>query len=57
VSLPLKVSREDIVILTPKWGQTWELEALKKDDNGVIILLAKAEKNMAINQVMDLKID
>lgn len=35
---------EDIGILTPKWGQTWGIGGTEKNDNGVIILLAKAEK-------------
>jgi len=40
---------EDIGILTPKWGQTWGIGGTAKDDNGVIILLAKAEKKIWIS--------
>lgn len=40
---------EDIGILTPKWGQTWGIGGTKKNDNGVIILLAKAEKKIWIS--------
>ena len=37
---------EDIGQLTPKWGQTWGIGGTAKDDNGVIILLAKAERKI-----------
>lgn len=40
---------EDIGILTPKWGQTWGIGGTSKDDNGVIILLAKAERKIWIS--------
>ena len=40
---------EDIGILTPKWGQTWGIGGSKKNDNGVIILLAKAERKIWIS--------
>ncbi|MFV5695964.1 TPM domain-containing protein [Flavobacterium sp. LB3P122] len=40
---------EDIGILTPKWGQTWGIGGTAKDDNGVLILLAKAEKKIWIS--------
>jgi uncharacterized protein len=37
---------EDIGILTPKWGQKWGIGGTAKNDNGVIILLAKAERKI-----------
>ena len=40
---------EDIGILTPKWGQTWGIGGSAKDDNGVIVLLAKAERKIWIS--------
>ena len=40
---------EDVSQLATKWGQTWGIGGTKQDDNGVIILLAKAEKKIAIN--------
>jgi uncharacterized protein len=40
---------EDVSLLATKWGQTWGVGGTAKDDNGVIILLAKAEKKIAIN--------
>ncbi|MES2544877.1 MAG: TPM domain-containing protein [Bacteroidota bacterium] len=40
---------EDIGILTPKWGQTWGIGGSKQNDNGVIILLAKAERKIWIS--------
>jgi len=40
---------EDIGILTPKWGQTWGIGGTSKDDNGVIVLLAKAERKIWIS--------
>jgi len=39
---------EDVSQLATKWAQTWGL-GQAKEDNGVIILLAKAEKKIAIN--------
>ncbi|MDI1315773.1 TPM domain-containing protein [Flavobacterium sp.] len=40
---------EDIGILTPKWGQTWGIGGTAKNDNGVIVLLAKAERKIWIS--------
>ncbi|MFV5688511.1 TPM domain-containing protein [Flavobacterium sp. ZT3R25] len=40
---------EDIGILTPKWAQTWGIGGTTKDDNGVLILLAKAERKIWIS--------
>jgi uncharacterized protein len=40
---------EDIGILTPKWGQEWGIGGTKKEDNGVLILLAKAERKIWIS--------
>lgn len=40
---------EDIGILTPKWGQAWGIGGSKENDNGVIILLAKAERKIWIS--------
>jgi uncharacterized protein len=40
---------EDIGILTPKWGQEWGIGGTKQNDNGVIILLAKAERKIWIS--------
>lgn len=40
---------EDIGILTPKWGQEWGIGGSKENDNGVIILLAKAERKIWIS--------
>jgi uncharacterized protein len=40
---------EDVSQLATKWGQTWGIGGTAKDDNGVIILLAKAERKIAIN--------
>lgn len=40
---------EDIGILTPKWGQTWGIGGTEQNDNGVIILLAKAERKIWIS--------
>ena len=40
---------EDVSLLATKWGQTWGIGGTAKDDNGVIILLAKAERKIAIN--------
>jgi uncharacterized protein len=40
---------EDVSQLATKWGQTWGIGGTKQDDNGVIVLLAKAEKKIAIN--------
>jgi uncharacterized protein len=40
---------EDIGILAPKWGQKWGIGGSKENDNGVIILLAKAEHKIWIS--------
>lgn len=40
---------EDVSLLATKWGQTWGIGGTAKDDNGVIILLAKVERKIAIN--------
>ncbi len=40
---------EDIGILTPKWAQTWGIGGTEKNDNGVLILLAKAERKIWIS--------
>jgi uncharacterized protein len=40
---------EDVSLLATNWGQKWGIGGTAKDDNGVIILLAKAEKKIAIN--------
>ena len=40
---------EDVSQLATKWGQTWGIGGTAKDDNGVIILLAKDERKIAIN--------
>jgi uncharacterized protein len=40
---------EDIGILTPKWAQEWGIGGTEKNDNGVLILLAKAERKIWIS--------
>lgn len=40
---------EDVSQLATKWGQIWGIGGTKNDDNGVIILLAKDERKIAIN--------
>ena len=40
---------EDVSLLATKWGQTWGIGGTAKEDNGVIILLAKTERKIAIN--------
>jgi uncharacterized protein len=40
---------EDIGILTPRWGQEWGIGGSKENDNGVILLLAKAERKIWIS--------
>jgi len=40
---------EDIGILTPKWAHQWGIGGTKKDDNGVLILLAKNERKIWIS--------
>lgn len=39
----------DIGILTPEWGQKWGIGGTKKDDNGVIVILAKKERKIWIS--------
>lgn len=39
----------DIGILTPEWGQQWGIGGTAKDDNGVIVVLAKAERKIWIS--------
>jgi uncharacterized protein len=43
------LKNEDIGILTPKWAHQWGIGGTKKDDNGVLILLAKAERKIWIS--------
>jgi uncharacterized protein len=40
---------EDVSLLATNWGQKWGIGGTEKDDNGVVILLAKTEKKIAIN--------
>jgi len=40
---------EDVSQLATKWGQTWGIGGTAKDDNGVIILLSRDERKIAIN--------
>jgi uncharacterized protein len=40
---------EDIGILTPRWGQELGIGGSKENDNGVVILLAKAERKIWIS--------
>lgn len=40
---------EDVSQLATKWGQTWGIGGTAKDDNGVVILIAKDERKIAIN--------
>ena len=40
---------EDVSQLATRWSQTWGIGGTAKEDNGVIVLLAKAEKKIAIN--------
>jgi uncharacterized protein len=39
---------EDVSLLATKWGQTWGF-GKAKEDNGVVVLLAKEERKIAIN--------
>jgi uncharacterized membrane protein YgcG len=48
VTIP-SLEGENVSQLATRWGQTWGIGGTAKDDNGVIILLAKAEKKIAIN--------
>jgi len=43
------LKNENVSQLATKWAQTWGIGGNTKDDNGVIVLLAKAEKKIAIN--------
>lgn len=40
---------EEINNLATNWGQTWGIGGTEKDDNGVIVLLSKKERKIAIN--------
>lgn len=40
---------EDIGILTPRWAQEWGIGGTKKNDNGVLILVAKKERKIWIS--------
>lgn len=40
---------EDVSQLATKWGHTWGIGGTKKDDNGVIILVSKNDRKIAIN--------
>ncbi|WP_338408768.1 TPM domain-containing protein [uncultured Flavobacterium sp.] len=40
---------EDVSQLATKWGQTWGIGGTAKEDNGVIILVSKVERKIAIN--------
>lgn len=43
------LKNENINILATNWGQKWGIGGTQKDDNGVVILLAKNERKIAIN--------
>ena len=43
------LKNENVNQLATNWGQKWGIGGTAKDDNGVIILLAKAERKIAIN--------
>jgi uncharacterized protein len=43
------LKNENVNQLATNWGQKWGIGGTKKDDNGVIILLAKNERKIAIN--------
>ncbi|RTY86563.1 TPM domain-containing protein [Flavobacterium sp. RSP49] len=40
---------EDVSQLATRWAQTWGIGGTAKEDNGVIILLSKTERKIAIN--------
>ena len=40
---------EEVSNLATTWAQTWGIGGTQKDDNGVIILLSKKERKIAIN--------
>lgn len=43
------LKNENVNILATNWGQKWGIGGTEKDDNGVVILLAKQERKIAIN--------
>lgn len=43
------LKNENVNMLATNWGQKWGIGGTEKDDNGVIILLAKKERKIAIN--------
>ncbi|PJJ09265.1 TLP183/Psb32/MOLO-1 phosphatase superfamily protein [Flavobacterium sp. 1] len=43
------LKNEDVSLLATNWGQKWGIGGTEKNDNGVIILLAKNERKIAIN--------
>ena len=43
------LKNENINQLATNWGQKWGIGGTAKDDNGVVILVAKAERRIAIN--------
>lgn len=40
---------EDVSLLATKWGHTWGVGGTAKDDNGLIILISKNDRKIAIN--------
>lgn len=40
---------EDVNLLATKWAHTWGIGGTAKDDNGVIILISKEDRKIAIN--------
>ena len=40
---------EDVSLLATKWGHSWGIGGTAKDDNGVIILISKNDRKIAIN--------
>lgn len=40
---------EDVNLLATKWGHTWGIGGTQKDDNGVVILVSKNDRKIAIN--------
>lgn len=43
------LKNENINILATNWGQKWGVGGTQKDDNGVIILISKNDRKIAIN--------
>lgn len=43
------LKNEDVSLLATKWATTWGIGGSEKTDNGVIILVAKDERKIAIN--------